>query len=66
MNEAEIWRIANDMIHDYGADAEGYARSRAETLRKENIPDDALLWDSIAAAIAELGRKGPGSDDPVN
>jgi hypothetical protein len=65
MKDAEIWRIANDMIREYGGAAEAYARSRAETLRGQNIPDDAKDWDRVADAIVELKRNNPGSD-PVN
>ena len=57
MKDAEIWRIANDMIREYGADAENYARSRAETLRQQGIPDGAEDWTRVAEAIAELSSR---------
>jgi hypothetical protein len=66
MKEADIWRTANDMIRDYGADAENSARFRAAKLREEGIPDGAGDWERVANAIAELQRKKPGSDDLVN
>jgi hypothetical protein len=65
VKEGEIWRIANDMIREYGAEAESYARSRAGTLRQERILDGAEDWTRVAEAIVELKRKNPGSD-PVN
>ena len=64
MNEADIWRAANDMIRDYGAEAESCARLRAEKLRDEGISDDAEEWQRVADAIAELKR--PNRDESVN
>lgn len=63
MKEADIWRTANQLIRDYGADAEGCARWRAEKLREHGIPDDAGDWLRIADAIVKLQR---GSDDAPN
>jgi hypothetical protein len=66
MKEADIWRMANDMIRDYGAEAEACARFRSAKLREEGIFDDAEEWARVAEAIAELQRKTPGSDESVN
>jgi hypothetical protein len=66
MKEADVWRTANDMIRDYGAEAESCARLRAEKLRDEGIPDGAEEWQRIADAIAELKRHAPDSDESVN
>jgi hypothetical protein len=66
MKDAEIWRIANDMIRDYGAEAENYARSRADTLRQQGIPNGAEDWIRVAEAIAELKRHPPDDDEAVN
>ena len=66
MNEADIWRAANDMIRDYGAEAESCACLRAEKLQEEGIFDGAQEWQRIADAIAELKRHTPDSDESVN
>ena len=66
MKEADIWRTANEMIREYGVEAENRARFRAETLREEGIPDGAGEWQRIAEAIAELKRHPPESDESVN
>jgi len=66
MKEADIWRTANEMIHEYGLEAESCARFRAEKLRQEGILDDAQEWQHIADAIAELKRHTPESDESVN
>ena len=66
MKEAEIWRIANDMIREYGVEAEAYARSRAETLRRQGMPDGVEDWTRVAEAIAELKRHPPNDGEAVN
>jgi hypothetical protein len=66
MKEADIWRTANDMIREYGAEAESCARFRAARLRDEGIPDGAQEWQRVADAIAELKRHRPQSDESVN
>ena len=66
MKETDIWRTANEMIREYGVEAESCARFRAEKLREEGIPDGAQEWQSIAEAIAELKRHPPESDESVN
>lgn len=66
MKEADIWRIANELIRDYGADAENCARLRADKLREEGIPEDAGDWLRVAQAVAQLRRNAPGADDPLN
>jgi len=66
MNETDLWRTANDMIREYGAEAESCARFRADKLRDEGIPDGALEWQRVADAIAELKRHTPESDETVN
>lgn len=66
MNEADIWRTANELIRDYGMDAERCARFRAGKLREEDMADGAADWDRIAAAIVQLKRDKPGNDEPVN
>ena len=59
MNEAEIWRTAQQMIQQYGAEAGTQARLRAEKLKEFAIADEAEDWNRIAKAIAELERKTP-------
>ena len=66
MNEADLWRTANDMIREYGVEAESCARFRADKLREEGILDGALEWQRVAVAIAELKRHTPESDESVN
>jgi len=66
MKEADIWRIANDLIREYGAEAESCARFRGQKLRDEGIADGAEEWQRVAEAIAELKRLTPGSDETVN
>ncbi len=66
MKEADIWRTANELIRDYGVDAESCARLRADQLRQEGIPEDAQEWLRVADAIFALKRKIPGSDDALN
>ena len=66
MKEADIWRTANELIREYGAEAESCARHRAEKLQQEGIPDGAEEWQRVAQAIAELKRHTPDSDESVN
>ncbi len=66
MNDADVWRIAHEMIQEYGGEAHMRARLRAEKLLEHDIADGAEEWTRVAQAIAELDRKAPGADDPVN
>jgi hypothetical protein len=66
MNDADVWRVAKEMIEQYGAEALARARARADKLREYGIAGGYEEWMRVADAIAELDRKTPGDDEKVN
>jgi len=66
MNDADVWRVAKEMIEQYGAEARERARARAEKLREYGIAGGYEEWMRVADAIADLDRKTPDDDEKVN
>ena len=66
MNDADIWRMAHEMIQQYGAEAETRARARAEKLLEFGIPEGSEEWKRVADAIGELVRKKPDAGEKLN
>ena len=50
----DIWRVANLLIGQHGADAEIVAARRADELLDRGDRDGELVWLRIGRAVAEL------------
>ena len=53
MTEADVWRSANLLIRQYGADAEIHAALRADELATQGDLDGRAVWLRI---VREIGR----------
>jgi hypothetical protein len=54
ISDLDIWRAANLLIRQHGADAELVAASRADEMLARGDLDGQLVWKRIRSAIAEL------------
>jgi hypothetical protein len=52
--DRDIWRAANLLIGQHGADAEIIAARRADEMLERGDRDDQLVWQRIRQAIVEL------------
>jgi hypothetical protein len=52
--DLDIWRAANLLLTQHGADAEIIAAQRADALSEASDVDGYLTWRRIKRAIAEL------------
>jgi hypothetical protein len=66
LSEPDIWRAAQRMIIDHGANAPEVAAQHADALLKENHLDGAVTWRRILHAIQELQRSKPNIGERVN
>jgi hypothetical protein len=53
ISDLDIWRTANLLIRQYGADAEIEAARRADQMLDRGDRDGQLVWMRIRRAIAE-------------
>ena len=54
VDELEIWRAANLLIRQHGADAEIEAARKADLMLDRGDRDGQLVWLRIKRAIVEL------------
>ena len=52
--DRDIWRAANLLIREHGADAEIVAARRADEMLERGDRDGQLVWLRIKRAIVEL------------
>ena len=52
--DLDIWRAANLLIREHGADAEVVAARRADEMLERCDRDGQLVWHRIKQAIVEL------------
>jgi hypothetical protein len=52
--EVDIWRAANLLIEQHGADAELEAAQRADELLEKGDPDGFHAWANITKVIRQL------------
>jgi len=57
MRELQIWRVAQDFIELFGADAAKQAARRAELAVAEGCETRAQSWRGIEAAVRKLSRR---------
>lgn len=50
-SDLDIYRSANELIHQYGDEAAIHAAMRADTLAEEGDLDGYAVWTRIVAAI---------------
>ena len=60
ISDLDIYRAANLLIRQHGADAELVAARRADELLARGDPDGQLVWKRIRRAIAELQASPTG------
>ena len=65
MEEIDVWRSAQQLMKQYGADAAIIAAMRADALLEGGDTEGFRTWQRIAAAINEL-EKRPSASEPVN
>ena len=54
MPDRDIWRAANLLIREHGAEAEVVSVRRADETLERGDPDGQLVWLRIRRAIVEL------------
>lgn len=64
--EIDIWRAANLLVQRHGADAAVAAAQRADELLAQGDTEGQRVWKRILAAIHELQRPKPASDERRN
>ena len=66
LSDLEIYRAAQATISQYGDDAGLHAAQRADELSAKGDMEGRRVWHRIEAAIDELQRAVPGTDEPVH
>jgi hypothetical protein len=60
ISDLDIWRAANLLVKQHGADAEIVAARRAGELMEREDWDDRVVWLRIRRAVAELQAQPSG------
>jgi hypothetical protein len=60
ISDLDIWRAANMLIRQHGADAEIQAARRADLMLERVDLDGQILWKRIRQAIIELQAPASG------
>jgi hypothetical protein len=60
ISDLDIWRAANLLVKQHGADAEIVAARRAGELMEREDWDDRAVWLRIRRAVAELQAQPSG------
>ena len=60
ISDPDIWRAANLLIQQYGADAEIFAALRVDEFSEQVDVDGCALWLRIKRAIVELQARPSG------
>ena len=63
--DIDIWRSANVMLKRYGDDAALEAAKRADELLEAEDIDGCAIWKQIVAAVEDLQRTKPRSNEAV-
>jgi hypothetical protein len=63
MEDIDIWRAAEQMRQQFGADAAIQAAMRADKFMAQGDLEGARTWRRVIVAIDELDRTMPGGDD---
>jgi hypothetical protein len=66
MDEIDIWRVADLLMTEYGAEAVSLATKRADAMMMQGDPDGYTTWLKVVKAIETLQRKRPGKGETVN
>lgn len=66
MDETDIWRSAQLLIHQHGEDAELAAAKRLAAMIERGDPAGKAVWNRILRAIEELRRMRPLDSHRVN
>ena len=63
--DIDIWRSANVIVKRYGEDAALEAAKRADDLLEAGDMDGCAIWKQIVAAVEDLQRTKPRSNEAV-
>ena len=64
--EIDLWRSANIMIQQHGAQAALEAGLLADAMLEKGDPDGQRVWLQIRAKIKELQHETPAEGKPVH
>ena len=64
--DLDIWRAANLMIKQHGADAAIAAAQRADELLASGDIEGEIVWKRIVAAVNELQRRDREPGEALN
>ena len=62
VSEIDIWRSANELIKQYGADASIHAAMKTDELLAKGDLDGAAVWRRIVRAVEDLQADKPSKD----
>ena len=62
VSEIDIWRSANELIKQHGANAGIRAAMKADELLAKGDLDGARVWRRIVRAVEELQAEKPSKD----
>ena len=66
MQEIDIWRAAQALIENYGAEAELTACQRADRAIDQGDPEGERVWKAVLAAVKDLQWLKPRASEPLN
>jgi hypothetical protein len=66
ISSVDVWRVANALIRNHGADAATVAAQQADALLDAGDFQGQRMFISIVKAIGELVRDKPHQGEPVN
>jgi hypothetical protein len=58
--DRDIWRAANLLIREHGAEAEAVSARRADEMLERGDHEGQLVWFRIRRAVAQLQAVPPG------
>lgn len=64
--DLDIWRAANILIKQHGAESAIIAAQRADALLEAGDMEGQRVWKRIAAACAEMLRRDRANGEPLN
>lgn len=62
ISDIDIWRSANELIKQHGADVGIHAAMKADELLAKGDLDGAVVWRRIAQAVKEFRTDEPPKD----
>ena len=66
LEDIDVWRAANLLIKQHGADAELVAARRVDDMITEGDPAGETTWKRILAAVREMQRDKPAENERIN